>query len=69
MVRVDQPWQNNVTLEVENFVGIVGQTDGFPYLLDKAVTNKKTTIGKLPLMVVHGHDVGVFDKKSCHLIR
>jgi hypothetical protein len=35
-------------------------------LLDEAVTNKKTTLGNLPLMVVHGDDMGVFDEKGCH---
>jgi hypothetical protein len=31
-------------------------------LLDEAITNKKTTIRKLGLVVVHGEDVGVLYK-------
>ena len=33
-----------------------------PDLLEKAIPNKKTTIGNLPLMVIHGHNVGVLDE-------
>ena len=66
MVRVDEPRQDDVTLEVEDFVGGRGQIAGLPYLFDEAVTNKKTTIGNFPLVVIHGDDVGVFDEKGCH---
>ena len=35
----------------------------------KPSPNKKTTIGNLPLMVVHGDDVGVFDEKCSHVVQ
>jgi hypothetical protein len=36
-------------------------------LLYEAITNKKTTIGKFPLVVVHRQNIGVFDEKGCHV--
>jgi hypothetical protein len=61
-VRVDQPRQENVTREVEDFVGGLRQVGGFTNPLDEAVANKKTTIRKLGLVIVHGEDVCVFDE-------
>jgi len=66
MVRIDQPRQNDMTVQVEHFIGFVGQTGSLIYLFNEAIANKKTTIGNLPLMVVHGDNVGVFDEKGCH---
>ena len=62
MVRVDQPRQDDVTLEVEHFVGGCGKLAHRPDFLDEAAANKKTTTGNLPLMVIHGDDVGVLDQ-------
>ena len=55
-----------MAVEVEHFIGFVGQLASFADLLEEAIANKKTTIGNLPLMVIHSDDVDVFDEKSCH---
>ena len=62
MVRVDQPWQDDVPVEVEHFIGGLGKLAGFSDLFDEAIANKKTTIGNLPLMVIHGEHIGVFNE-------
>jgi hypothetical protein len=62
MVRVDQPRQDNVSLQVEHFVGSGGQFARRAHLFDESAPNKKTTIGNLPLMVIHGDNVSVFDE-------
>jgi hypothetical protein len=66
MMRVDQPRQEDMTFEVKHFIGSLRKFARRADLFDEAVTNKKTTLGKLPLMVVHGDKIGVFDEKSCH---
>ncbi len=62
MVCVDQPRQDDVPLQIEHFVRVVGQTGSLPYPLDESAANKKTTIGNLPLMVIHSDNVGVLDE-------
>jgi hypothetical protein len=62
MVGVDETGQEDVTGEVEDFVGFAGQAGSLPYLLDNAVANKKTTIREFGLAVVEGEQVGVFDE-------
>ncbi len=44
MMRVDQPRQDDVTCEVEDFVGGLREVGGSSDLFDEAVANKKTTI-------------------------
>lgn len=66
MVGVDQPRQEDVTAEVEDFVGVRRQTGSLPYLFDEAVANKKTTIREFGLVVVEGEEMGVLDEEGCH---
>jgi len=66
VVRVDQPRQDDVTAEVEHFISRLGQLTRCADLLDKAIPNKKTTIGNFPLMVIHDDNVGMCDEKACH---
>ena len=63
---IDQPRQDDVIRQIEHFVGSLGQLTCRAHLLDKAVPNKKTTVGKLPLVVIHSKDIGVFDEKCGH---
>src|SRR5215813_8930249 len=67
MVRVDETWQDEVPREVEHFLGRGGQVRRRADLLDEAIANKQTTIGNLPLAVIHGHDVGMCDKQRRHV--
>ena len=66
MMRVDETRQDDVTCEVEDFVGGLGEVGGFTDLLDEAVANKKTTVREFGLVVIHGEEMGVFDEESCH---
>jgi len=62
MVRVDQPRHDDVTSQVEHFIGGLREIGGLANLLDEAIANKKTTIRELGLVVVHGEDVGMLDE-------
>jgi hypothetical protein len=66
MMRVDEARHDNVTFEVENFVGSSGKVSVFFDLLDETVTDKKTTIRQFGLVVIHGEQIGVFDEKGGH---
>ena len=66
VVGVDQTRQNQITCQVEHLIGLVGQTTSLPYVLYEAITNKKTTVGNLPLVVIHRKDMCVCDEKGCH---
>ncbi len=68
MVRVDQARQDDVTLKIEHFIGCGRQLAHRSHLLDEPAANKKTTIGNLPLVVIHSNDVGVFDEKGGHVV-
>ena len=61
MMRVDEPRQDDVPLEVEDFIGGGGQHARWRNLLDEPVFYEKTTIRQFGLVVVHGEEVGVFD--------
>jgi hypothetical protein len=67
MMGVDQSRQEDVPAQVEYFVGGIGQTGSLTCLLDDPVPNKKTTLGNLPLVVIHRNDMGVFYQKCVHL--
>lgn len=67
MVGVDQPRQEDVAAEVEDFFGFLGQAGSLPYLFDEAVANKKTTIREFGLVVVEGEEVGVLDEEGGHI--
>ncbi len=62
VMGVDQAGQDQVAGQVEDFIGLVGQTGSCPYLFDEAVANKKTTVGNLPLVVIHCKDMCVCDE-------
>jgi len=66
MMGVDEARQYDVTFEVEDFIGAGGKLTHGANLLDEAASNKKTTLGNLALMVVHGYDVCVFDEEGGH---
>lgn len=66
MMRVDETREEDVTFEVEGFVGVAGQTGSLSYLFDEAVADKKTTIWDFGVVVVHGEEVGVFDEEGGH---
>jgi hypothetical protein len=55
VVSVDQSRQEDVILQVQNFVGAGGQGRGRPDLFDDSIPNKKTTVGNLPALVIHRH--------------
>ena len=61
MVRVDETGHDDMACEIKDFVGNLGQTASWPYILDEAIFNEKTTIREFGLVVVHGEEVGVFD--------
>jgi hypothetical protein len=66
MMRVDETGEEDVTFEVEHFVGFVRQIGNLPYMFNKSVANKETTIGDFGVVVVHGEEVGVFDEEGWH---
>ena len=66
MVRVDEAWQDEVIGEVEHGIGRGGKCIRRADLLNEAIANKQTTIANLPLVIIHGHDIGVLNKKRCH---
>jgi hypothetical protein len=55
VVGVDQTGQDDVSIQIEHFVGSIGEFIRWAHLLDKAIPNKKTTVGYLPAMVIHGN--------------
>ena len=66
MVRVDETRRDDVTFEVEDFVGFVGQIGNLPHLLNDSIFDKKTAARDFGLVVVHGEEVGVFDEEGGH---
>lgn len=61
VMRVDEAREEEVTFEVEGFIGCGVQTFSLPDLLDETIADEKTTIGDFGVVVVHGEEVGVFD--------
>lgn len=66
MMRVDEAGEEDVTLEVEDFVGFAGQIANLSYLFNETVSDKKSAVWDFSLAVVHGEDVGVFDEEGRH---
>ena len=66
MVRVDEAWQDDVIGEVEHDIGRGGQCTRRADLLNEAITNKQTTIADLPLVIIHGHNIGVLNQQRRH---
>mgnify|MGYP000219549702 CR=1 FL=1 len=52
---VDQPWQQDVPVQVDDLIGFLGQGAGWANCFNEAIANKKTTIGDLPAVVIHGY--------------
>ena len=68
MMRVDQPRQDDVALEIEDFIGGDGQLVHRADLFDQSAPNKKTTLGNFLLMIIHCDNICVFYKEGCHLL-
>ena len=66
VMRVDEAREEDVTFEVEGFIGLAGQTGSLSYLFNETVADKKTAIGEFGVAVVHGEEVGVFDEEGGH---
>ena len=66
MVRVDEAWQDEVICEVDHGIGRGGKCTRRADLLNEAIANKQATIADLPLVIIHGHDIGVLNKKRRH---
>ena len=66
MVRVDETRQEDVTREVEHFIGSGGELGHGSDFFNEAAANEKTTIRKFGLVVVHGEEVGVFYQEGGH---
>lgn len=66
VMRVDETREEDVTFEVEGFIGLAGQTGSLSYLFNETVADEKTTIGDFGVVVVHGEEVGVFDEEGGH---
>ena len=66
-MRVDQARQYNVAFEIKNLISGGWKIAGQPDLFNDPVSNKKTTLGNFPLMVIHGDDVCVFYEEGCHV--
>ena len=66
MMGVYEAGENDMPFEIEHFIGGIGQFAHRADLLDESAANKETTLGNLPLMVVHGYDGCVFYEKGSH---
>lgn len=66
VMRVDEARKEDVTFEVEGFIGFAGQTGSLSYLFDESIFDKKTTIREFGVAVVHGEEVSVFDEEGGH---
>ena len=67
-MRVDQPRHDDVTLEVEHFIGSGREIPRRSGLGDDPVFDKKTTIRKFGLVVIHRDDMSVFDEEGSHVV-
>ena len=71
MMRVDQAGQDDMTFEIEHFIGGLRKRVRWPDLFDEAVSNEKSALGNFARavsqrVVIHRDDVSVFDEKGCH---
>jgi len=64
MVRIDETGQDDMNFEINHIISRLGKRARRADLINESVSNEKTPPGNFPLMVVHGHKVGILDKKS-----
>jgi len=57
VMSIDEPWQDHVPWEIEDFVRSWRQLVRGSNLIDESITDEKTTIGDLPLVVIHCDNV------------
>ena len=64
VVGIDLTWQNDMPGHVHHFISIVWKAVTGTNPLNDAVTDKKTTIGYFPAVVIHSYKDGSMAKEE-----
>lgn len=66
MVRVDQARQDDMTRQVDDFIGGGWKCAHRSDFFDEAAADEHAAFGDFGLAVVHSNDMGVFDEEGGH---